>query len=97
MNHVRYREADRTGEESFMKYDLEHYRQYLIECEKSKNTIEKYLRDVRNFLIFSGGRELSKEIILEYKKLLVEKYLINPHKKIKTTHQGNVIYVILQQ
>ena len=74
MNHVRYREADRTGEESFMKYDLEHYRQYLIECEKSKNTIEKYLRDVRNFLIFSGERELSKEIILEYKKLLVEKY-----------------------
>ena len=36
MNHVRYREADRTGEESFMKYDLEHYRQYLIECEKAK-------------------------------------------------------------
>ena len=53
MNHVRYREADRTGEESFMKYDLEHYRQYLTECEKSKNTIEKYLRDVSAFLIFS--------------------------------------------
>ena len=57
-----------------MKYDLEHYGQYLTECEKSKNTIEKYLRDVRTFLIFSGERELSKEIILEYKKLLVEKY-----------------------
>ena len=74
MNHVRYREADRTGEESFMKYDLEHYGQYLAECEKSKNTIEKYLRDVRTFLIFSGERELSKEIILEYKKLLIEEY-----------------------
>ena len=46
MKHVRYREPDRTGEESFMKYDLEHYVQYLTECEKSKNTIEKYLRDV---------------------------------------------------
>ena len=57
-----------------MKYDLEHYRQYLTECEKSKNTIEKYLRDVRAFLIFSGERELSKEIILDYKKLLIEKY-----------------------
>ena len=74
MKHVRCREPDRTGEESFMKYDLEHYGQYLTECEKSKNTIEKYLRDVRTFLIFSGERELSKEIILEYKKLLVEKY-----------------------
>ena len=57
-----------------MKYDLEHYGKYLTECEKSKNTIEKYLRDVRTFLIFSGERELSKEIILDYKKLLVEKY-----------------------
>ena len=47
-----------------MKYDLEHYGQYLAECEKSKNTIEKYLRDVRTFLIFSGERELSKEINL---------------------------------
>ena len=44
IKHVRYRESDRTGEESFMKYDLEHYGQYLAECEKSKNTIEKYLR-----------------------------------------------------
>ena len=50
-----------------MKYDLEHYGQYLTECEKSKNTIEKYLRDVRTFLIFSGERELSKE---EYFRLL---------------------------
>ena len=74
MKHVRCRESDRTGEESFMKYDLEHYGQYLTECEKSKNTIEKYLRDVRTFLIFSGERELSKEIVLDYKKLLVEKY-----------------------
>ena len=74
MKHVRCREPDRTGEESFMKYDLEHYGQYLTECEKSKNTIEKYLRDVRTFLIFSGERELSKESILVYKKLLVEKY-----------------------
>ena len=57
-----------------MHHELEHYGQYLTECEKSKNTIEKYLRDVRNFLIFSGERELSKEIILDYKKLLVEKY-----------------------
>ena len=29
---------------------------------------------MRAFLIFSGERELSKEIILDYKKLLIEKY-----------------------
>ena len=50
-----------------MKYDLECYEQYLIECEKSKNTIEKYLRDVRHFLIFLGERDINKEIILNYK------------------------------
>ena len=45
-----------------MKYDLEHYGQYLTECEKSKNTIEKYLRDVRNFLIFSDRGEWVSEL-----------------------------------
>ena len=74
IKHVRCRESDRTGGEYFMHHELEHYGQYLTEGEKSKNTIEKYLRDVRTFLIFSGERELSKEIVLDYKKLLVEKY-----------------------
>ena len=62
-----------------MKYDLEHYGQYLTECEKSKNTIEKYLRDVRTFLIFSGERELSKEIVLDYwRKNPVQQFLALP-------------------
>lgn len=57
-----------------MEHDLEHYGKYLAECEKSKNTIEKYLRDIKNFLTFSGERALSRETILAYKKNLIEKY-----------------------
>lgn len=60
-----------------MKHDLEHYRQYLLDCEKSQNTIEKYLRDVRKFLIFLGERNLEKEIVLGYKKFLTERYRIS--------------------
>lgn len=60
-----------------MEQDLEHYGQYLTECEKSKNTVEKYLRDARRFLTFLGERHLDKEIILNYKKILMEKYRIS--------------------
>ena len=59
-----------------MKYDLEHYGQYLTECEKSKNTIEKYLRDVRAFVRYMGGRELERAEVLRYKKELLAQYKI---------------------
>lgn len=44
------------------------------EEEKSENTIEKYMRDIRVFCDYMGGRELKKADVLEYKKLLCEKY-----------------------
>ena len=36
---------------------LQAYKEYLIEREMSENTIEKYLRDVRAFVRYMGGRE----------------------------------------
>lgn len=35
--------------------------------EKSKNTVEKYIRDVRAFAEFSGGNEITKETVIAYK------------------------------
>lgn len=35
---------------------LQAYKEYLIEREMSENTIEKYLRDVRAFVRYMGGR-----------------------------------------
>lgn len=50
------------------------FKEHLQKCEKSSLTVEKYLRDVLAFLNWNGGREISKDIALEYKKELSEKY-----------------------
>ena len=43
---------------------LQAYKEYLIEREMSENTIEKYLRDVRAFVRYMGGRELERAEVL---------------------------------
>ena len=50
------------------------FKTYLIEEEKSENTIEKYIRDVTLFMMWLAGREVTKILALEYKKELCEKY-----------------------
>lgn len=47
----------------------------LIADEKSKATIEKYLRDVRKFLAFAGEKKnITKEVVIAYKQYLSEHY-----------------------
>lgn len=53
---------------------IESFENYLYEEERSGNTIEKYMRDVRFFREWLGGRGLDKAAVLEYKKRLQEKY-----------------------
>lgn len=53
---------------------IKKFENYLYEEERSKNTIEKYLRDIGRFYEYAGERELQKSDILEYKKELCEKY-----------------------
>ena len=53
---------------------VEGFRLFLYEEEKSGNTIEKYMRDIRFFKKWLGSRELEKADVLEYKKELCEKY-----------------------
>lgn len=50
------------------------FKTYLIEEEKSENTIEKYIRDVTFFMIWLNDQEVTKILALEYKKELCEKY-----------------------
>ncbi len=52
---------------------IQSFHQSLICEEKSAATVEKYLRDVRAFLVYSGEQTLSKEVVLAYKKHLQEK------------------------
>ena len=48
---------------------------YLESEEKSKNTCEKYIRDVRAFASYMNGTNVAKEAVIAYKnKLLSENY-----------------------
>ena len=49
------------------------FRKYLIREEKSIATIEKYLRDVKNFSEYAADREITKELTVCYKSELQEK------------------------
>ena len=56
---------------------VQSFKKYLREEEKSANTIEKYLRDVRVFAEYLGGAEVTKEAVIVYKsKLLAESYAV---------------------
>lgn len=46
----------------------------LIQEEKSEATIEKYLRDVRFFADYLEARALSKQEVIQYKKMLIDSY-----------------------
>ncbi len=48
------------------------YEKSLLEAEKSKATIEKYLRTIRLFAAEYAGRRIDKALILEYKAKLGE-------------------------
>lgn len=50
------------------------FENYLRTDEKSDNTIEKYLRDVRAFSVFAKARKISKVVVMEFKASLVETY-----------------------
>lgn len=57
------------------KQHIAAFSHYLKDAEKSKNTIEKYLRDVTVFVAFLSSQELTKKTVVDYKnKLLAESY-----------------------
>jgi site-specific recombinase XerD len=49
------------------------FEQNMISEEKGNVTIEKYVRDIKLFYNFADGRLITKEIVIEYKKNLIEK------------------------
>lgn len=54
--------------------EISAFRLYLENEEKSKATVEKYLRDVRSFVDFVKDKNLTKELTLSFKNILVERY-----------------------
>ena len=50
--------------------DVKNFEERLQEEERSKNTIKKYARDLRKLVEFLSGRELNKELMVEFKNAL---------------------------
>ena len=52
---------------------MKEFANYLMQEEKSNATQEKYLRDVQSFYAYAGGNEITKELVISWKKKLIEK------------------------
>lgn len=50
------------------------FERYLTKEEKSRATVEKYLRDVRSFFRFLNTGSISKEQMIAYKEYLTDRY-----------------------
>ena len=58
--------------------ELRGFADMLASEERSSHTREKYLRDVRSFALFLGGRELTRERVQSYKRHLLDAgYAVN--------------------
>lgn len=53
---------------------IENFKNHLICEEKSRATLEKYIRDISAFYMWAVGKELEKTLVLEYKQYLVNNY-----------------------
>ena len=53
--------------------DIRAFEAYLRREERSDGTVEKYLRDVRDFKAWLGKREVTKETVTEWKTAIAEK------------------------
>lgn len=55
---------------------IKEFKEYLIYEEKSKITVDKYIHDVSAFMEYANGLEITKDIVISYKKELVSKYAV---------------------
>ncbi len=53
---------------------IKEFEEYLLNEEKSSNTVSKYIRDIRFFKAWAGEKPINKHLVLEYKKYLCERY-----------------------
>lgn len=51
---------------------IQEFSDYLVREEKSNATCEKYIRDVRGFWLFAGNNQVTKELVVVWKKKLMD-------------------------
>ena len=52
------------------------FEEHLILEEKSKATVEKYIRDVKAFSVYAQDKAITKETVIAYKNHLQENYTV---------------------
>ena len=56
-----------------LAHQIEEFSSHLSREEKSDATREKYLRDVQAFCVYAGDQEITKELVVAWKKQLIER------------------------
>lgn len=60
------------GKRTITRDMIDAYSAHLYENERQKGTVEKYLRDVRNFAAYLDGREAARELAAQWRAMLLE-------------------------
>lgn len=60
------------GKRILTNSQIQKFSAYLVREEKSNATCEKYIRDVHGFQIFAGSKQVTKELVVSWKKKLTE-------------------------
>ena len=60
--------------QSITEKQIQKFRKYFVNEEKSNATIEKYIRDVTAFVKWLGGEIPRKERAIQYKERLIAQY-----------------------
>lgn len=76
-----------------MKELLEKYTNYLITEEKSIGTVQKYRHDLEYFFNFAENRAITKQLVIEYKERLVEKYSVSTVNSMLAALNGFFVYM----
>lgn len=65
------RKADIQETQTINKGQINSYKDYLYQEEKSINTIKKYIHDISSFYSFLKGESITKEVLLKWKEYLL--------------------------
>ena len=76
VKYISERCVDKVNEKIITNELINNFKIYLYEEERSDNTIEKYMRDIRAFREWLQGRSIDKSLVIEYKKELCKRYAV---------------------
>ena len=71
---VKRKEVVNMKLQSITEKQIQKFRKYFVNEEKSNATIEKYIRDVTAFVKWLGGEIPRKETVIQYKERLIAQY-----------------------